>query len=75
MKYKKGLTKHLLTAFLFLIGIFLILSFFNIFSINSLTIVSESTSIRNPLVFGFIGLALLVFVVIFVVNRKNNYNK
>jgi hypothetical protein len=55
---------------LILIGVFLILTFFGVFSISSLAIVvKQSASVRKPLALLFIGCVLLAFIIICIITR------
>ncbi len=73
MKKKGSLNvKSLLVTFLILIGVFFILNFVGVFSINSLPIlVKESEPIRKPFAILFIGIILLAFVIVCFIHRRN----
>ena len=74
MNNKRGFSgKCLVFILLVLIGAFLVLNFFGVFSMNSLPIiVKESEPARKPLALLFMGVVLLAFVIICIITGRNH---
>ena len=78
MKHKGGFfnAKCLVTILLILIGVFLILTLFGVFSVSSLAIVvKKSESVRKPLALVFIGIVLFAFVIVCIMNGRRIHKR